>query len=187
MLLKQMPALLLGLGILSGGHGGAEGPALDRRCSPTGGLPRDGYDPVPLVASARVIVRARADSATPGASGRASPLGPQTSVHFTVLEVIDSGGLAIPRAMRITGDVTDQADFNTKPVPYRWVRGNGLRGACNAYSYQRGGEFLLLLNGRSVETLDPYWSALTPTNEQVRGADDPWVTWVRRARRAGGE
>lgn len=184
MSVRPLVGLFLALELLPPGNGVAEGAAVARRCSPIGGIPANGYDPAPLVASARVILRARADSVTAGASGRATRPGPQTSVHFTVLEVIDSGGMAIPRSLRITGSLSKQADFNTKPVPYRWVRSEGLRGSCNAYSYQQGGEFLLLLQGNAVEALHPYWSGLTPTNEQVRGADDPWVLWVRAARRA---
>jgi hypothetical protein len=104
-------------------------------------------------------------------------------VYFTVLEVIDSGGLAIPASLRVIGYLADQPDFNTKPVPYRWVRSDGLRGSCAAYSYQRGGDFLLLLQGEHVAELSPYWALLRPTNEQVRGTDDPWVAWVRETRR----
>ncbi|MBP6444776.1 MAG: hypothetical protein KA267_12185 [Gemmatimonadales bacterium] len=148
-------------------------------------MPRDGYDPVPLVASARVILRARADSATAAPrSARAGP-GPRGGVQFTVLEVIDSGGLTIPATLRLLGQLSDNPDFNTRPVPYRLVRGDGLRGACNAYTYQRGGEFLFLLQGDTVDALHPYWTGLKPTNEQVRGAADPWVTWVRTTRRGG--
>lgn len=43
-----------------------------------------------------------------------------------------------------------------------------------------GAEYLFLLN--RVDRMDgliPYWIALGPTNEQIRGADDPWVRWVR--------
>jgi hypothetical protein len=27
--------------------------------------------------------------------------------------------------------------------------------------------------------LTPYWAALQPVNEQLRGAADPWLLWVR--------
>ena len=36
--------------------------------------------------------------------------------------------------------------------------------------------FLKLSKG----TMTPYWQSLAPTNEQVRGPDDPWVAWVRK-------
>lgn len=186
MSLRQMCSLVLGLGALPAASAFVERPVPDLRCSPIGGIPGNGYDPVPLVASAQVILRARADSVAPMPSRlRRGRLGPETFVHFTVLEVIDSGGMPIPPALRYPGYLSDKPDFNTKPFPYRWARSDGLRGSCLAFTHQRGGEFLLLLQGSSVESLDPYWSGLTPTNEQVSGADDPWVTWVRDARRAG--
>jgi hypothetical protein len=182
--LKPICVLLLGLGALPTGIGLVEGTP-ERRCSPVGGIPRDGYDPLPVVASARVILRVRADSASDAPGTPRTGPGPRGSVHFTVLEVIDSGGLPIPASLRTIGYLSDKPDFNTEPVPYRWVRSDGLRGSCNAYTYQQGGEFLLLLQGNTVDSLHPYWSGLRPTNEQVRGAADPWVTWVREARRAG--
>jgi len=183
--LRQMCGLFLGLTVLPAGSAFVERSTPDYRCSPVGGIPRDGYDPVPLVGAAQVIVRARADSVTPMPSAlRRSRLGPETWVHFTVLEVIDSGGMPIPRSLRYAGYLSDKADFNTKPVPYRWARSDGLRGSCMAFTHQRGGEFLLLLQGSSVDSLNPYWSGLTPTNEQITGRDDPWVAWVRDARRA---
>lgn len=182
---KPICVLLLGLGVTPGGIDVVSDAAANRRCSPSGGMPRDGYDPVPVVAAARVILRARADSATEAPRSARAGLGPRGAVQFTVLEVIDSGGLPIPATLRLLGQLSDKPDFNTRPVPYRWVRGDGLRGACNAYTYQRGGEFLLLLQGDTVDALHPYWTGLKPTNEQVRGAADPWVTWVRTTRRGG--
>ena len=183
---KPICVLLLGLGVTPAGINVVSDSAADRRCSPTGGMPRDGYDPVPLVASARVILLARADSATAAPrSWQGGLLGPPSGVQFTVLEVIDSGGLPIPASLRLVGQLSEKPDFNTRPVPYRLVRGDGLRGACNAYRYQRGGEFLFLLQGNTVDALHPYWTGLQPTNEQVRGATDPWVTWVRTTRRGG--
>ena len=48
-------------------------------------------------------------------------------------------------------------------------------GSCFAQSYKDGAQYLLLLKGGT-----PYWSPLSPTNEEVSGPDDPWVVWVRR-------
>jgi hypothetical protein len=184
MLLKQMFGLLLSLSALSAVTGFVESPNADRRCSLSPPPPREGYDPVPLVASAQVIVLARADSVSGATPQPRTRPGYYTWVHFTVLEVIDSGAMQIPASIRVSGQLSDSADFNTLPVPFRWVRRDGQRGSCFAYSYQKGGEFLLLLQGTTVDSLNPYWSALTPTNEQVRGNNDPWVRWVREARRA---
>ena len=59
------------------------------------------------------------------------------------------------------------------------VRPGGRGGECFARSYQRDGEYLLFL--KKVDgKLTPYWAALRATNEQITGAHDEWVTWVRR-------
>lgn len=153
---------------------------VDRRCSLSPPPPRDGYDPRDLVKLADVVVRARADSTTP--IPRPRVFGPQTFVHFTVLEVIDMGKLTLPTTLAFQGRLTSAANFNSGQMPYRWVRSDGMTGACSAYAYEQGGQFLMLLHGKSIDSLTPYWAPLQPTNEQVRGADDPWVQWVRAAR-----
>ena len=64
-------------------------------------------------------------------------------------------------------------------VPYGHVRPSGGAG-CFAYQYRLGAEYLFLLNRvERIDGLTPYWIALGPTNEQINGADDPWVRWVR--------
>lgn len=76
------------------------------------------------------------------------------------------------------GIVADEDDFNTLPVPYRVVRSSGQRGDCYAKDYRQGGEYLFLLKRRD-DALTPHWFPLGPTNEQIRGDDDPWLEWVR--------
>lgn len=76
------------------------------------------------------------------------------------------------------GIVAEADDFNTLPVPYRMVRPSGQRGNCYARDYRLGSEYLFLLKRRDG-ALTPHWIALGPTNEQIRGDDDPWVKWVR--------
>lgn len=85
----------------------------------------------------------------------------------------------------LPGWVFDEDDFNPGPVPYGMVRSFGLRG-CYAAQYRIGGEYLLLLRPvapdsplRDHFSMTVWWMALGPTNEQIRGADDPWVQWVR--------
>jgi hypothetical protein len=171
---------LLVIGLLGICHaaGASVSTATDaRRCSLRPPPPETGFDPVGVAAYAQVIVRARADSSAPHAGPRGP--GPQSLVYLTVIEVIDSGGLALPAPLTLVGQLTDKSDFNSEAVPYRWTRHDGLTGACFAYTYQRGGEYLLLLRGTTPESLTPYWAPLAPTNEQVRGATDPWVEWVR--------
>ena len=47
-------------------------------------------------------------------------------------------------------------------------------GGCFAHEYRDGAEYLLMLKG-----VTPYWAPLSPTNEEVSGAQDPWVLWVK--------
>ena len=86
----------------------------------------------------------------------------------------------------LPGRVVDQDDFNRDEAPYGMVRPSGQRGDCFATEYRIGSEYLLMLrplapdspvHGRFSMTV--WWMALGPTNEQIRGADDPWVRWVR--------
>jgi len=126
---------------------------------------------------ADVIVRARAirgDSVTVRGGSR-----PAGIVVFEVLEVI--AGKSVPRPLKIYGQLSALDDFNRAAVPYPAVRASGQLGSCYAREYREGGEFLLLLKRDGTE-LTPYWAPLAPTNEQVHGADDPWVTWVRAER-----
>jgi len=159
-------------------------PSPGRRCDFYASPSAPAWSPTSMVASATVIVRARADSVAPIAKVR-SGFGPQSLVRFTVLEVIDSRRVTLPTVLSLRGELTSVPDFNRGTVPYTSSRPGGLRGACFAFAYQKGGEFLLLLAGTSADSLTPYWDPLRPTNEQVRGTNDPWVTWVRANRRAG--
>jgi len=69
-------------------------------------------------------------------------------------------------------------DFNRRPVPYQLVRSAGTRGSCFANEYRVGGEYLLLLQDAPRSNALYPWP-LGPVNEQLRGDDDPWLTWVR--------
>jgi hypothetical protein len=68
--------------------------------------------------------------------------------------------------------------MNPSPVPYGTVKPSGLRGACFAETYQKNGEYLLLLK-RVDGVLTPYWAPLSATNEQIVGPQDKWVVWVK--------
>ena len=121
-----------------------------------------------------MVVRVRAGGYLPGTPTR--PPAYQDWVRFDVLEVVKG-----PRSVRevvLQGALVGESDFNERPVPYGMVRAAGQRGSCFAYDYQREGQFLLLLRERDG-LLTPYWSALSPTNEQIRGEEDPWLVWVR--------
>jgi hypothetical protein len=130
--------------------------------------------PGQLVSVAEVIVRVRAveEIRKPGASALEPGL-----VRFLMLEQLK--GEAHLFDLSVPGTLTDRDDFNDRPLPYDMVRRDGRGGGCYAMHYRREGEFLLLLR-QSPGGLTPYWAALAPTTEQVRGAGDPWVTWVRQ-------
>jgi hypothetical protein len=94
------------------------------------------------------------------------------------LETLEAIRDSIPNgSIVLYGELVDRDDFNTLPIPYRMVRRAGQRGDCFATEYRLGAEYLLLLK-RLRSTLTAQWKGLAPLNEQVRGADDPWVRWV---------
>jgi hypothetical protein len=138
--------------------------------------PRQRDTPHSLIARADGIylVRAVRYTSTPqdAEADRLSPL-PTSTIQFQVLEVLKGARLG---ALVLPARVDGNDDFNDRPVPYDFVRPEGRHGNCYALSYGLGRQYLLF-----VKDGTPYWSALGPTNEQVRGADDPWVRWVRSA------
>jgi hypothetical protein len=132
-----------------------------------------------IVRGSEVVVRAVAvGSSTPGRT-----LKPWDSdrLAFAVKEVLK--GSDVPDTLLIHGIVTDQNDFQDGPVPYVTHRSRvSGGGACMTRFYKLGAEYLFLLSRRRGEPaaqLTPYWQLLAPTNEQLRGPDDPWLKWVR--------
>ena len=128
-----------------------------------------------LVANADRIVRAKAPlqpDLPPPRERFPTWWGRDTTLSFEVLETLK--GDSLPRSVIIRGFLMQTDDFNMGSVPYAFVRRQGGKGDCFANGYRHGGEFLLLLREGT-----PYWAALQPTSEQVRGADDAWVQWVR--------
>ena len=69
--------------------------------------------------------------------------------------------------------------LRSNPEGYHYrLEGAGQRGDCYAREYRRGAEYLFLLrHGPAGPT--PHWAPLAPLNEQIRGAEDPWIAWVR--------
>lgn len=118
------------------------------------------------------------------------------AVRLLVLEAVPGDSVAtgpvatdsaaVGATLRVRGELVERDDFNRGPVPYESARTDAMRGACFAYAYRLGAEYLLLLRRGADGALTPYWAPLLPVNEQVRGADDPWVTWVRTARATTG-
>ncbi|WP_420127444.1 hypothetical protein [Longimicrobium sp.] len=138
-----------------------------------------------IVQAAEVVVRAAAIGHAPAPPRSARPNGYYMS--FAVLETIK--GTTPADTLVFMGGEDDRDSFREPgddTVPYttfhRWYGG----GDCIAGTYRPGAEYLLLLGRREEKgDLDPYWQFLAPTAEQIRGADDPWVTWVRQALAAG--
>jgi hypothetical protein len=128
-----------------------------------------------FVDSADVIVRVRAVARDSLQLTSSHGTAWWPAVRFETLESIRD---SIPNGRLVLyGELVDRDDFNTLPIPYRMVRRAGQRGDCFATEYRAGAEYLLLLK-RVRTTFTAQWKGLAPVNEQVRGADDPWVRWV---------
>jgi hypothetical protein len=133
--------------------------------------------------SADLIVRATAIKyiVSPDPNARTTGV-PESTVEFKTEERI--WGIDVPEKIVLNGYLTDGDDFNDVPLPYRFVRPGGRSGSCYANSYKQGAQFLLFVK-RSNFTPDTntgfttHISALGPTNEQLRGPEDPWVKWVK--------
>jgi len=130
------------------------------------------------VREATVIVRARpsAYATEPKTSEEGERLA-RGVIRFDVLEVLK--GHLPNEEFTLSGYLANIDDFNDRPVPYDFVRPGGRHGNCFAESYRRDAEHLLFIivrDGRNTA----HWAALAPTNEQLTGNDDAWLTWVRK-------
>ena len=97
------------------------------------------------------------------------------SVQLRVLRVLK--GRVDRGALIVSGNLSGHHPMwnQSRPVPYTHLdcmRASNC-GSCFAYDYQAGSQYLLFLKGD-----DPYWAPLAPANEEVAGADDPWLVWV---------
>ena len=122
-----------------------------------------------IVDSATAIVLVRALGYRESRPGLAD----SSVVEFTVIERLR--GTDSLQQLAVSGRVVGNDDYNPGSVPFTNVRPAGNRGSCFADEYRAGAQYLLLLRDGT-----PYWRALAPVNEQVRGLTDPWVRWVRR-------
>jgi hypothetical protein len=128
-----------------------------------------------IVREATVVVRATAIGYTPTPEGSTRP--DLTYVAFAVREVLKG---TAGDTLRIYGGLEDHDSFQEGPVPYLSYH-RRYAGECAAFTYRPGGEYLLLMAPSTAGLgISPYWQILAPTNEQIRGRDDPWVVWVRR-------
>ena len=142
-------------------------------CSVIGPLPT----PQEVVERATLIVHSRAVGVV---SGPPESFFPRPPVRFQVISALKGKLPAVE--LIIDGTLRAGDDWNTGSVPYRSVRPAGDAG-CYAWVYKQGAEYVLLLkptafSGGEATSLSPYWAPLSPTNEQVRGASDPWLIWV---------
>lgn len=131
-----------------------------------------------IVRNAEVVVRA---VMVGSATGKTLKPWDADTLAFEVREVLK--GENVPDTLPIPGVIVDWDDVQEDTVPYRSHRIMYSGGECITSFYKLGTEYLLLLN-RMPEVprlagLTPYWAILAPTNEQIRGPDDPWVAWVR--------
>jgi hypothetical protein len=128
-----------------------------------------------VVRKADVIVRATAGEYVVPPGNIATGL-----IRFAVVEVIR--GKAVTAELLLRGELVDRDDFTS---PYEVVRPNALWGACYAWQYRTGQQYLLLLK-RKAGVLTPNWCARAPVNEQLHSPEDPWLLWVcARASRKG--
>lgn len=141
----------------------------DQRLGPIESLQR-------TVSVADAIVRVRADAPADSLPERRI-FGPRSRIRFDVLEVLR--GDSVPASLTIVGRTVKHDEFNSGRVPYIEPRRSALSGACFSYNYRIGAEYALLLARQDDGALTPYWAALQPVNEQVQGADDPWIIWLR--------
>jgi len=117
-----------------------------------------------IVEEADTIVRATAMRSVDTQEGHV--------VVFEVREVLK--GTFASKELVLPGDTDSYQGRNERPIPYDFVRRGGRGGSCFARDYLVGREFLMILQEGSVA-----WAPLAATNEEVSGADDPWVWWVK--------
>jgi hypothetical protein len=116
-----------------------------------------------------------------GVEGDARAGASESRVRFRTTEVLAGEGLwgdHGARDLAFPGILAEGPDFNPGSIPYQIVRSSGQRGECHAMEYRIDGQYLFLLR-ENQGILTPYWAPLAPTNEEVRGEEDPWVSWVR--------
>jgi hypothetical protein len=158
-------------------------------------------------ADAIVLARAVAEAPAVGLAARDSALvaGARPKRHwwskarsgavaFRVVEVLAApvgetalrpgGQLALAGVLTRADHYSDRDEYyHRAPVPR--LEGRGAEICEVALGYRVGREYLLLL-GREPATgrYTPYLRQWDPSNERVRGPDDPWLQWVRAELRA---
>jgi len=134
---------------------------------------------VDMVKTADSVVRATAiEYANPPRDPGIQTTGvPDSRVRFKVSETIRGQSV---QDLVLPGYLVSTDDFNDRPAPYTFVRPGGRAGSCFANSYRRDAQYLLFLKQTAQGDITVNWAALAPVNEQLRSAEDPWLTWVRQ-------
>jgi hypothetical protein len=129
--------------------------------------------PEELVTTADAIYHVKAMQYVPGKSKSQDLVRPwaSTIVRFSVVESLKGPKATV---LSVHGELVAKDDPNDQTPPYTFVRPGGRRGNCYADTYRRGADYLLFIKGGK-----PYWSPLAPTTEQLFGANDPWLQWVK--------
>lgn len=91
-------------------------------------------------------------------------------LRFRVDEVIK--GKWTEPTIDVEGRVVDPDDYNAAAVPYTTARKA-------PGDYVTGRPYLLILHDTGTEFTTAWPSPLAPTNEQLRGENDPWLKWIR--------
>ena len=101
--------------------------------------------------------------------------------HTITFEPIEwlRGRPAAADSIVLPGVAVETDDYNDLPVPYQMVRPSGRRGSCFTQEYRLGGQYLLLFKSGGPAPNSLFWWPLGPVNEQLRGDNDTWLTWVR--------
>ncbi|HEY0150528.1 MAG TPA: hypothetical protein VGB92_00940 [Longimicrobium sp.] len=174
----MMQTILAGALVLFAGAAPAAGAGTDAFCSIHPPIKFSAARTRHIVRSAEVVVRA---VAVGSATGRTLKRFDADTLAFEVREVLK--GRSVPDTIRFYGVVADWDDFQEGPVPYLSHRLRYSEGDCINAFYRIGAEYLLLLGRQPgnprLAGLTPYWQLLAPTNDQIRGPDDPWLKWVR--------
>jgi len=89
-------------------------------------------------------------------------------IRFRVEEVIK--GKFKGDIIEVEGRLVHDDDFNESEVPYRTARKS-------PDDYNAHGEYLLMLRQAGRE-YNVWWAVPSASNEQIHGANDPWVRWV---------
>lgn len=131
-----------------------------------------------LIREADVIVVARAIGYVP--EKKAGPIGAVPSDRLPVIDFEPIRVLkgSVDRSLRFAGGFkAELSKSRADEIPYNHVGRTG-PASCYALDYGEGYLYLFMLKNRQGKDYTPYWSVLSPTNEYVKGVDDPWVKWV---------